>query len=112
MNLHLSLLSFASTIYSFYEDTHSTYIEVLDAYVNGSSLRATPNNIPLLPQRKRHACKLILSVFNLFLYSTFKLTCRVRSALFHQLISFHGKLSNTPKRVFNSVILYYLQLNF
>jgi len=34
MNLHLSMLGFASTIYGFYEDTHACYVEVLETYVS------------------------------------------------------------------------------
>jgi len=48
----------------------------------------------------------------MFLHSTFKLSCRVRSALFHQLIGLHEKLTRIPKRAFNAAILYYLRLNF
>jgi hypothetical protein len=113
MNLHLSMLGFASTIYGFYEDTHSCYVEVLETYVNGHLLR--PSSLMTrqeLEARKRHTCQFILSVFNMFLHSTFKLSCRVRSALFHQLINLYEKLTRTPKRAFNCAILYYLRLNF
>lgn len=111
MNLHLSMLGFASTVHGFYEDTHSCYVEVLEKYVKGL-LRPIPLPPKDLEVRKHHTCQFILNVFNMFLHCTFKLSCRVRSALFHQLIGMYEKLTHTPKRAFNAAILYYLKLNF